>query len=70
FFLVSYCLQKKDVKINHILNDGSIIANDALEKKLRNYISQKTLLDYEKKDENIEDLYEQHYLEILKKFSH
>ncbi len=69
FFLVSYCLQKKDVKVNHILYDGDIIDNKTLENKLKDYISQKTLSDFNQKKINLEDLYEQHYLHIAKKFS-
>jgi len=69
FFLVSYCLQKKDVKINHILYNGDIIDNKTLENKLKDSISQKTLIDYNQKEINLEDLYEQHYLDIFKKLS-
>ena len=69
FFLVSYSLQKKKVKINHILYNGDVIKNKALEDKLKDQISQKSLLDYNQKEMSIEDLYEQHYFQIYKKFS-
>lgn len=69
FFLISYCLKKKDVKVNHILYNGDIIDNKTLENKLKDSISQKNLLDFNQKEINLEDLYEQHYLHIFKKFS-
>ncbi len=69
FFLVSYCLQKKNVKVNHILYDGNIIDNKTIENKLKDYITQKTLFDFKQKEIELEDLYEQHYLQIYKKFS-
>lgn len=69
FFLVSYCLQKKDVKINHILYNGDIISNKALENKLKDSVSQKTVSNFNHKEINLEDLYEQHYLDIFKKYS-
>ncbi len=69
FFLVSYCLQKKNVKINHILFNGDIISNKALENKLKNTFLKKTVLNFNLKEINLEDLYEQHYLEIFKKYS-
>ena len=70
FFLVSYCLQKKDVKINHILSNGSLIENKTLEKKLRDSFSQTTLKDFKKNNASIKALYENHYLQIIKKFNH
>jgi len=69
FFLIAYCLQKKDVKVNHILFNGEIIENRTLEKKLKDNISQKTLTGYNEKEKNLDDLYEDHYLKIFKKFS-
>lgn len=69
FFLIAYCLQKKDVNIKHILYNGEIIDNSVLENKLKDSTSQKTLTDYNQKENNLEELYEQHYLNIYKKFS-
>ena len=69
FFLVSYCLEKKNVKVNHILYDGNIIDNKTIENKLKDSITQKTLFDFKQKEMELDDLYEQHYLQIYKKFS-
>ena len=69
FFLVSYFLQKKDIEIFHILYDGEIIKNKALENKLNDYVYQKNLLNFEHKDTTIDELYEQHFFHIYKKFS-
>ena len=69
FFLVSYCLHEKDIKVNHILYNGETIDNKTLENKLRDSISQKTILDFNIEQNKLEDLYEQHYLNIYKKFS-
>ena len=69
FFLVSYCLQKKEVQLNHILYNGDIIDNETLEKKLKDSILQKTLIGYNQTETKLEDLYEQHYLQIYKKFT-
>jgi len=69
FFLVSNSLQKKKVKINHILYNGDVIKNKVLENKLKDSNSQKSIVDFNQKEVNIEDLYEQHYLHIYKKFS-
>jgi len=69
FFLVSYSLQNKGVTVNHILYNGEIIKNQALEKRLKEEFSQKTLLVTDQKEKNLEDQYEEHYLNIFKKFS-
>ncbi len=69
FFLVSYCLQKKDIKISHILYNGDIIDNKVLENKFKDSIAQKNILNFNQKKFNMKELYEQHYLQIFKKFS-
>ena len=69
FFLVSYFLQKEGVKIKHILYDGRLIDNKDLEQRLKDSILQKNLLDFNQKEINLEELYEQHYIHIFKKYS-
>ena len=68
FFLVSYFLQKKGVKVSHILYDGDIIKNIDLEKKIKASKTQKSLFDFQK-NWSMEELYEQHCQYIIKKYS-
>ena len=66
FVLISYTLSKNGIDMFHILDDGTIISNDVLEKRLIAKYGQKTLFDSFEvpKNEELEKLYEKRNLDI------
>jgi uncharacterized protein (DUF488 family) len=66
FVLVSFSLSKMGIEVLHILEDGVIVSNKALEKRLINMYGQKTLSDSfsSPKDKELESLYEKRNLDI------
>lgn len=66
FVLVSYALTKNGVDMFHILDNGTAIPNDVLEKRLVAKYGQKTLFDSFEvpKNETLDILYEKRNLDI------
>jgi uncharacterized protein (DUF488 family) len=59
FVLISYALQKKGIKVEHILEDGSRVPNSELEKRLKKEYAQRDLFSFnEAESASLDKLYE------------